>query len=233
MKRYYTLSTLILFVLTGCGGGGASSTSSESIDTTSTVSTPTTTTTPSVPAITTTTTPSVPATTTTTTPSVPVTSTPTTPTTMVITDDIQQCTLNEGFRELAIDIINQVRAESRDCGTARFAAADPVVWSYLLETAAVSHSDDMATNNFFSHTGSDGSSVGDRVSNAGYVWSRVAENISAGLRSMQDTINGLVNSPGHCTNIMNPNYVEMALACKESNASTYGVYWTQVFATQR
>ncbi len=158
--------------------------------------------------------------------------TPSTPTATVITDDIQECTLNEEFRELAINIVNQIRAESRDCGSTKYNAAQPVVWNSLLETTAVAHSNDMASRDFFSHTGSDNSSVGDRVSNAGYVWSQVAENISAGRLSMQDTINALVSSPGHCANIMNPNYVEMALACTQSNTATYGVYWTQVFARQ-
>ena len=147
--------------------------------------------------------------------------------------DIQQCDLTTEIREVAINTINQIRAEGRNCGTTFFAAADPVVWNNLLATAAQAHSNDMAELNFFSHEGSNGSTLGERVSDAGYVWQAVGENISAGRSSLQDTINGWLASSGHCANIMKPSFVEMALACTESSTSTYGVYWTQVLATQR
>jgi hypothetical protein len=39
-----------------------------------------------------------------------------------------------------------------------------------LTQAALVHSDDMVANNFFSHTGSDGSSAGQRATAAGYAW---------------------------------------------------------------
>jgi uncharacterized protein YkwD len=210
---------MLLLALVGCNSDSVSSAISPSSDSTSTTSTPTSTT-------------STSTSTTSTSTSTTSTSTSTT-TTAPTTSDVQQCNLTADIRVAAINIVNQVRAESRNCGTSFFPAADPVVWNNLLATAAQSHSDDMAGLNFFSHTGSDGLSVGSRVSNAGYVWRTVGENISAGRQSLQDTLNGLVNSPGHCANIMNPNFVEMAMACAEESSSTYGVYWTQVFATQR
>ena len=46
----------------------------------------------------------------------------------------------------------------------------PVAYSMTLETAAKRHARDMAQNNVFSHTGSDGSDVGARVSETGYGW---------------------------------------------------------------
>ncbi|WP_299875453.1 CAP domain-containing protein [uncultured Cocleimonas sp.] len=147
--------------------------------------------------------------------------------------DIQQCNLTSEINEIAINTINLIRAEGRNCGSTFYEASDPIVWSNLLSTAAQSHSNDMAEFDFFSHTGSNGSTLGDRVSDAGYVWQAVGENISAGRSSLQDTINGWLDSPGHCANIMKSSYMEMAVACTESTTATYGVYWTQVFATQR
>jgi len=147
--------------------------------------------------------------------------------------DIQQCDLTDEINEVAINTINQIRAEGRNCGTTFFAAADPVVWNSLLSTAAQAHSDDMASLNFFSHEGSNGSTLGERVSDTGYVWQAVGENISAGRSSLQDTVDGWLASSGHCANIMKPAFVEMAIACTNNSTSTYGVYWTQVFATQR
>ena len=38
----------------------------------------------------------------------------------------------------------------------------------------------MVANGFFSHTGANGSSVGDRLNAVAYGWASVAENIAAG-----------------------------------------------------
>lgn len=195
--------SLAFLVLAGCGGGSTATSSNSTSSNTTSTSTSSTSST--------------------------TTSTPTTSS----TPDVQQCNLTADISFTAINIVNQVRAQSRNCGSTFYEAADPVVWNNLLANAAQSHSDDMAGLNFFSHTSSNGLSVGDRVTNAGYVWRTVGENISAGRDSLQATIDGLVNSPGHCANIMNPNFVEMAVACTQNTSSTYGVYWTQVFATQR
>ena len=46
--------------------------------------------------------------------------------------------------------------------------------------AARCHSVDMAENDFFSHTGSDGSNFSQRMRDAGYTGSPRAENIAAG-----------------------------------------------------
>ncbi|MBL7110645.1 MAG: hypothetical protein ISS19_01740 [Bacteroidales bacterium] len=46
--------------------------------------------------------------------------------------------------------------------------------------AAQDHSDDMDENNNLSHTGSDGSSAGDRLDSIGYKWSTCGENIAVG-----------------------------------------------------
>ena len=51
--------------------------------------------------------------------------------------------------------------------------------------AAYRHSRDMADHDHFSHTGTDGSTLGARVDAAGYAWSGVGENIGAGYGSLQ------------------------------------------------
>jgi uncharacterized protein YkwD len=56
----------------------------------------------------------------------------------------------------------------------------PLAANAALATAAQAHSNDMANNNFFSHTGSDGSNPGQRISRAGYSWYTYGENIAAG-----------------------------------------------------
>lgn len=139
----------------------------------------------------------------------------------------------EAMRERALQLINTVRAEARACGSEAFAATGPLDWNAKLRDAAAAHSADMATHNFFDHTGSDGGSVTERVDAAGYGWSHVGENIAGGQRSVAEAVDGWVASPGHCRNLMNPDYSVVALACVAADGTDYGTYWTNVFARPR
>ncbi len=42
-----------------------------------------------------------------------------------------------------------------------------------------------------------------------------------------------IDSPGHCANIMNPNYTEVGVACAQNAMSTYKQYWTMNLAAPR
>jgi len=130
-----------------------------------------------------------------------------------------------------LEAVNAARSQARTCGTSNFAAAAPLTWNCKLKSAAFVHSSDMADNNYFSHTGSDGSSVADRVTQAGYSWSSVGENIAAGTpySAVSAVMQGWLDSPGHCANIMRSSYTEFGASKDSSPTSTYGVYWTQVF----
>jgi uncharacterized protein YkwD len=119
-----------------------------------------------------------------------------------------------------LDLVNQARCEN---------GLTPLVANDQLNNAGLAHDVDMALNNFFSHTGSDGSLPWDRVSAQGYSWQTVGENIAAGYTSVQEVFDGWMNSPGHKANILNPNFKEMGLA-HISGAGEWGHYWTQVFA---
>lgn len=143
------------------------------------------------------------------------------------------CTGGAEIARLALALINEARAESRVCGDRAFSATTPVTWSNSLAQVGYTHSKDMSGNNFFDHTGSDGLSAGDRLTNSGYVWRAYGENIAAGYRTVSATVEGWLNSPGHCANIMNPNVAEMGVACAYNSDSTYRFYWTQMFATPR
>jgi len=137
--------------------------------------------------------------------------------------------------ESMLETVNAVRSEARVCGSTSYPAAPPLAWSCALRTAALNHSRDMADNNFFSHTGSAGDSVGDRATAAGYTWSTVGENIAAGipLSSVSAVVQAWVDSPGHCANLMHSGYTELGSAKYTNSSSTYVVYWTQVFGRPR
>ena len=131
--------------------------------------------------------------------------------------------------------VNQRRAQGASCGAqGSFGPAPALAWNNLLTQAAAAHSQDMATNNFFSHTGSNGSTMAQRVTATGYDWSSLAENIAAGQTSIQQVVDGWMASPGHCANIMNANYQQVGVACVPGTAgSTYSSYWTMNLARPR
>lgn len=136
----------------------------------------------------------------------------------------------DAIMQRALQLINDGRSLARSCGTTSFAAADPLTQDSQLITAARDHSQDMAQHNFFSHTGSDGSSIGQRVTATGYGWRTVGENIAAGQTSVQQAIDGWFASPGHCSNLMNPAFTEVAVSCVEDSGADYTFYWTNVLA---
>jgi uncharacterized protein YkwD len=139
------------------------------------------------------------------------------------------------FAAEALSRINRYRAAGASCGSrGTFAAAPALAWDTRLITAATRHSTDMVTKRFFSHTGSDGSSPGTRITRAGYAWRTYGENIAAGQRTVQAVVDGWMKSPGHCANIMNRTYRHVGLACvKGTSANAYPTYWTMDLATPR
>ena len=98
----------------------------------------------------------------------------------------------------------------------------PVVLNENLNISATKHSQDMQRSGGLDHTGSDGSSFGQRARRDGYKGSPRGENIAWGYRSPQSVHNGWMTSPGHRGNILNPNVNEMGIGRAEN-------YWTQVF----
>ena len=129
-------------------------------------------------------------------------------------------------RERIVQLVNDYRKKGCDCGSeGYFDPATPVRWNDTLALAAKEHSKDMYTNNFFSHTGSDLSSMGVRIRRQGYSWTICGENIGKGYKTEEQVITGWMNSPGHCSNIMNPKFKEIGVA-------KMGDYWTLVLGAR-
>lgn len=131
--------------------------------------------------------------------------------------------------------VNAHRRSGATCGArGSFPAATELTWNAALTQAAVVHSDDMVARNFFSHTGSNGSSAGDRATAAGYSWRSVGENIAAGQPSIAVVVDGWMKSDGHCANLMNATFRDIGVACVAGNANTtYRTYWSQELGTPR
>lgn len=124
-----------------------------------------------------------------------------------------------------LQLVNAVREKGCTCGTTVMPPVKPLVWNDILEAVALAHSKDMNTNNYFSHTGLDGSDPGERITKAGYVWSAYGENIALGYPDEQSVMTAWLQSEGHCKNIMDGNF-------KEMGAGEDGGYWTQDFGSK-
>lgn len=132
-----------------------------------------------------------------------------------------------------LELINLARAQARTCGNKAFKAVKPLKWSALLAEISSRHGADMAANNYFSHTGLNGSTPPQRVQGGGYKFRATGENIAAGQTTPEDAVAGWIKSPPHCENLMKPVYTEMGVAFAVNRNSEMGVYWAQAFGTPR
>lgn len=132
-----------------------------------------------------------------------------------------------------LTLVNKARAKPRRCGNKSFSAVPPLTLSATLSRAALAHAQDMAAHDHFEHTGTDGSTPAQRATLAGYQWRNVAENIAAGPTTADVLVDGWLNSPGHCANIMGAQYTEMGVGFAVNGKSKSGIYWAQEFGRQK
>ena len=133
----------------------------------------------------------------------------------------------------ALDLVNEARARGARCGTRWFAPAPPMKLSGTLDGVALGHADDMAEHDYFEHEDLGGRSPADRVRAVGYRETLVGENIAYGVKSADEAVQGWLDSPGHCENIMDPRFAEMGIAYAQGRAVKHGLYWVQVLAAPR
>ena len=105
--------------------------------------------------------------------------------------------------------------------------------SETLAGVAFGHAADMAQHNYFEHQDRSGRSPAERVRAVGYQEKLVGENIAYGPKSAEEVVQGWLDSPGHCENIMDPRFAEMGIAYAAGRASRRGLYWVQLLADPR
>ncbi len=118
-------------------------------------------------------------------------------------------------------LLNNVRAN---------AGAGSVSYDARLGRAAQGHANDMLANSYFSHTGLNGSSPGDRISAEGYRWRTYGENIARGQQDEAAVLNAWQSSTGHRENNENPRFEDFGLAKAGSGSNKY---WVLVLATEQ
>ncbi|HYW22361.1 MAG TPA: CAP domain-containing protein [Nodularia sp. (in: cyanobacteria)] len=116
--------------------------------------------------------------------------------------------------------INKVRQEKE---------LQPLEHNEKLAQVARNYSRQMAENNFFSHTGNNGSTLQDRVGTGGIIYWVVGENLFKGTNIPQPVkvaVDGWMESPGHRENILRPVFTETGVGVWRVD-NTY--YITQLF----
>jgi hypothetical protein len=101
--------------------------------------------------------------------------------------------------------------------------------SVRLDAASRKHALDMATRNFFSHTGSDGSSPMQRARKAGYTGYSLGENIAAGYTNVRRSMVAWMCSAGHRNNLMSCSWSSFGSGYAYASTSTYKHFYVQDF----
>lgn len=140
--------------------------------------------------------------------------------------DFSETSTFSSFEERVVQLVNDTRLQN---GLA------PLTLNWQLTAAAEIHSQNMATQDFFSHAGIDGSRSIERAQAAGYRSTFVGENIGVEFTSPEEVFDGWMDSSGHRANILNPDYTEIGVGYvfleNDPGSINYQHYWTQVFGS--
>ncbi|MGJ5619516.1 CAP domain-containing protein [Sulfitobacter sp. MF3-043] len=138
---------------------------------------------------------------------------------------------------LEMQMLQLINSERTTAGLA------PLTFADKLNDSSEDHSRWMIDADNFSHTGKGGSSAQDRMADAGYKfegnWSS-GENIAfqseRGEPGLSDDVvdlhNGLMNSPGHRANILNPHFKEIGIGIERGDFTDNGSTFDSVIVTQ-
>jgi len=127
-------------------------------------------------------------------------------------------------RNKILMLVNDARTNGYTCEGFYYEPVDTLIWNKDIEEAAYIHCVHVYENGIVDekpHFWKDGTGPVDRLKMVGYNGT-FGENFAWGQDTEEHVINDWLNSPGHCRNIMNPNFRIMGV-------SKVGIYWTQVF----
>ena len=101
-----------------------------------------------------------------------------------------------------------------------------LVWDEDRAIVGRNHSEDMFERGYFSHYSPEGKDVGDRLMDAGISYNVAGENLAL-APTLQRAHDGLINSPGHKRNILDPAFNKVGIGVIDGGI--YGKMFTQVF----
>jgi hypothetical protein len=130
-----------------------------------------------------------------------------------------------GAAERVLTLVNQERTR---------AGVAPLSMDPQLTAAAQKFSEHMASANFYSHNGPDGSTPLGRMNAAGFAGTGTwGENIAAYYSDADAVMQVWMASPGHRANILNPAFTHIGIGVGMNPNSQWKYYWTQDFGVRR
>ena len=119
------------------------------------------------------------------------------------------------FEAEVIRLVNEQRTKN---------GLKPLKANWELSRIARYKSQDMADNNYFSHTSPTYGSPFQMMKQFGITYRSAGENIAQGYSTPQAVVNAWMNSPGHRANILNASYTQIGVGYVSQ-----GNHWTQMF----
>lgn len=136
----------------------------------------------------------------------------------------RQASALDGEEQAFLSLINNYRAAN---------GVGPLALNSTLNSVAEWMANDMATNNYFSHTDSLGRDPFQRMCDMGYcanTWK--GENLAAGVATAQEAFDLWKGSPGHNANMLSGNFTVIGIGRAYNAGSAYGWYWATEFGGQ-
>ncbi len=122
------------------------------------------------------------------------------------------------FQKKVVELVNAERAK---------AGLKPLKMNTELSKVATLKSQDMAKNNYFSHTSPTYGSPFDMMKKFGISYKTAGENIAMGQTTPEQVMNGWMNSSGHRANILKASFTEIGVGIAKNSSGR--LYWTQQF----
>ncbi len=155
----------------------------------------------------------------------------------VIEDSLTYLTIKPGSKEsipiqakadqLTVDATSEsemfklVNAERQKAGVGQ------LTWRPELVPIARVHAEDMWKRGYFSHYSPEGKDVGDRLGETHITYTIAGENLAL-APTLPTAHNGLMNSPGHRANILEPRFKRMGIGVIDNGF--YGKMFVQIFS---
>jgi uncharacterized protein YkwD len=136
------------------------------------------------------------------------------------------------FEQEVLQLTNEARGQGACCGDEGcFSASAPLVLDAALRSAARSHAADMAARDYFAHDSPEGLSPFDRMREGGYRGCAMGENIAAGQLDPGEVMASWLQSPGHCANLMQPDFTVLGVGYVEGDldGARFAPLWVQNF----
>jgi uncharacterized protein YkwD len=135
----------------------------------------------------------------------------------------QACTVPQNDESMAEEVLQLVNLERAQHGL------DPITFDPTLSRVAEDYACEMIDQTFFDHVNPyTGVGPGQRLTEAGYAFHSMGENLAAGQTTAREAVEAWLDSPGHRENILAPQWRRTGIAVRYGGP--YRVMWVQEFA---